>query len=118
MQTAKMPPTRKSISASGTEQSSGLNQCLMCSALLHALNTRLRGTAKWREITSGSGFRDAISDFISDVRAIAASFLVLEGFEVVAQPIEPVFPFGSAGIDPLFDETQRARLDAARPDAA
>src|ERR1700727_116645 len=90
----------------------------MCSALLHALNTRSRGAAKWREITSGSGVNDALSDFISNVRAITSSFFVLEGFEIIAQPIEPVLPLGPAGIDPLFDEAQRPRLDAARPDAA
>jgi hypothetical protein len=52
------------------------------------------------------------------VRAIAASFFLLEGFEVIAQPIEPVFPFGPAGIDPLLDQAPRPRLDPAGPDAA
>src|ERR1700722_12786231 len=87
----------------------------MCSALLHALNTSWRGAAKLRDTTSACGFGFVL---ISCTRAIAASFFLLEGFEVIAQPVEPMLPLGAAGIDPLFDEAQRARLDPARPDAA
>src|SRR5271170_8252237 len=102
MQRANTPPGRKSTFASGTEQPWGLNQRLTCSALLHALNTRSRGAGKVREITRGSGL---VPDFISFARAIAAS-LVLQVFEIDAQPIEPALPFGTAGIDPLFREAQ------------
>src|SRR5271163_4542749 len=111
MQRANTPPGRKSISASGTEQPSGLNQRLMCSALLHALNTRSRGAGNVREITSGLGL---VPDLISFARAIAAS-LVFQVFEIGAQPIEPALPLGTAGIDPLFREAQCAGFDPAHP---
>src|SRR5580700_3971641 len=114
MQTANTPPARKSISASGTEQPCGLNQRFTCSALLHALNTRSRGAAKLREITSGFGLMPELSGFVSDLMSCVCAIVVscvFEFIEIVAQPVEPALPFGAAGVDPLLHEAQGARLD-------
>src|ERR1700760_1474695 len=39
------------------------------------------------------------------------SFLLRQGCQVSAQPVEPSFPFGASVIDPLFSQAERGRLD-------
>src|SRR6516165_7057299 len=107
MQTAMAPPARKSMSASGTVQSAGLNQRLICAASLQARNKISRGTGKRRESSSVSG--------LVVVSAMLVSFLGL--VEIGGQAVEAGFPFRAPRLQPVLHLVQprRAELAAAHP---
>src|SRR5580704_8965486 len=102
MQTSNAPPTRISTVASGTVKVAGLNQRFMCSAELQARNTVSRRAGKIRETRSGGGCR--VASGLASVSwalvsgGIVGSF-VFQGFQVVAQAVEPVLPLGPPRVD-------------------
>ncbi len=114
MQTSNGPPASMRTLAAETVYFSGLNQRITCSAVPQALNSVSRGAWKTREIRSGGGCREVAPWFASSAWFIAVSF-AFKGFQVVAQPVEAVFPFGPPGVDPLFRQAERSRLDGAGP---
>src|SRR6266481_1316065 len=122
MQTSNEPPTCICTLASETVKVSGLNHRFTWSAELQALNTVSRRAWKTRESRSGGGCGTVASLFASMTRAIAISFVVqgfvVEGFQVVAQPIESVFPLKPPGVDPLLGQAERFGLNGAGAHAA
>src|SRR5208282_271800 len=113
MQISNTPPTRNSMRASGTVYPAGQNQCLKCSAELHAWNTSLRGAGNRRDTISGSG---SPSDFLLDAAITASSFI--QCLQILFQAVEVPLPVQPPLVYPLLRLTQGFEINPTGANAS
>src|SRR5580658_8298672 len=108
----KRPPGRRSSVAFSMVKPLGPHQRARPSGSVQALHTRLRGASKTRVMTSaGSPAGGALLSFFPSMPLL----LGLQLFQVIAQPVEVLFPKPAIVAKPVVDIAKGRRGKPARP---